>query len=241
MAEKDNQGLVKSCLELLAKAVVQHQLLPKYSSVLVGVSGGVDSLSLCWLLNEYNRRYDRYWQINVCHINPGFLGWNTEDIERFFSGSKIPYKIIKAPINRIVKNRKNRCYFCSRERRKKILEFADKLNIFRVALAHHKEDVAESLFLNMIYNGEISVPTPKQSIIQGRFYIIRPLYYFEKERIEELARIIGLPNNKNLCPYYKESKRELIRNFLKRIKKEHPLVYKNIFRSIFHINRAYMP
>ncbi|OPX17668.1 hypothetical protein BXT86_05210 [candidate division WOR-3 bacterium 4484_100] len=199
MVEKDNQGLVKSCLELLAKAVARHQLLPKYSSVLVGVSGGVDSLT------------------------------------------EVPYKIIKAPINRVVKNRENRCYFCSRERRKKILEFADKLNIFRVALAHHKEDVAESLFLNIIYNGEISVPTPKQSIIQGRFYIIRPLYYFEKERIEELARVIGLPNNRNLCPYYKESKRELIRNFLKRIKKEHPLVYKNIFRSIFHINRAYMP
>jgi len=199
LVEKDNQGLVKSCLELLAKAVARHQLLPKYSSVLVGVSGGVDSLT------------------------------------------EVPYKIIKAPINRVVKNRENRCYFCSRERRKKILEFADKLNIFRVALAHHKEDVAESLFLNIIYNGEISVPTPKQSIIQGRFYIIRPLYYFEKERIEELARVIGLPNNRNLCPYYKESKRELIRNFLKRIKKEHPLVYKNIFRSIFHINRAYMP
>ncbi len=238
---EDNPGVVKACLELLAKAINRYQLLEKYSPVLVGVSGGVDSLSLLYLLNEYNKKYNMHWQIYGCHIVPDFPDWHSEYIERFFSEHKIPCKIVKAPVDGLIKNIKNRCYFCSRQRRKRILEIADDLNVFRVALAHHKEDVAESLLLNMIYNGEISVPVPKQSIIQGRFYFIRPLYYFEKGRIEALAREVGLPGNRNQCPYYKESKRELVRNFLKRLKKENPDVYKNIFRSIFHINRAYMP
>lgn len=115
------------------------------------------------------------------------------------------------------------------------------MSIFQIALAHHKEDVAETALLNMMYNGGISTIVPKQSVIQGRFFFIRPLYYFSKELIQDIARVYKLPRNKNICPYFEESKREEVRKFLTKIQKENHDVYKNIFRSIFNIKNSYMP
>ena len=135
----------------------------------------------------------------------------------------------------------NRCYPCSRERRKTLLEVADQQSIFQIALAHHTQDAVETLFLNMIYNGELSTLIPKQSVIQGRYFFVRPLYYLSKEQILNIANALGLSKQRNICPYYKDSKREMIRNFLDKIKKDNPDVYKNIFRAIFHLKKTYLP
>ncbi len=225
----------------MKQAIERHGFLEKNSSVLVGVSGGIDSQVLLSLLLEYNDRYKQKWDIHACHINPQFPQWDVHYVKKFFEKNNVPYTMRKTDIHKKIKNSQNKCYLCARERRKNLLEVADKLDIFQIALAHHKEDVAETILLNMIYNGEISTVIPKQSVIQGRFFFIRPLYYFEKERIKTTAQLYGLPERSNICPYYKESKREMMRDFLEKIKRENPDVYKNTFRSIFHIKKSYMP
>jgi tRNA 2-thiocytidine biosynthesis protein TtcA len=153
----------------------------------------------------------------------------------------IPFTIVKTNIYKKIKESPSKCYPCARERRKKLLELSDKLGFFQIALGHHKEDVAETILLNMIYNGEISTLVPKQSVIQGRFFFIRPLYYLDKTTIKTIAQIYKLSPGRTSCPYYAESKRETIRNFLEKLQKENPNIYKNIFRSISHIKRPYMP
>lgn len=239
--KSEGQRLVKTSLALIKQAIERHRFLEKNSRVLVGVSGGVDSLVLILLLIEYNERYRQRWHINACHVDHQFPGWDTRGLKNFFLQHHIPHTIVRTTAGKRVKNLEKKCYACSRERRKKLLEVAEKKNIFQIALAHHTQDIAETTLLNMIFNGEISTVVPKQSVIQGRFFFIRPLYYFDKEKIMTLARIYGLPEKSNICPYYKESKREMVRGFLESIKKDNPDVYKNIFRSIFHIKKTYMP
>ena len=239
--KSEGHRLVSTSLALMKQAIERHGFLEKNSSVLVGVSGGVDSQVLLLLLVEYNERYRQKWDIHACHINPQFPQCNVHYLKEFFAKNNVPYIIRKTDIYKKIKNSRNKCYPCARERRKNLLEIADKLDIFQIALAHHKQDVAETILLNMMYNGEISTVIPKQSVIQGRFFFIRPLYYFEKDKIKTIAQIYGLPDRSNVCPYYKESKREVVRDFLEKIKKENPDVYKNIFRSIFHIKKTYMP
>jgi tRNA 2-thiocytidine biosynthesis protein TtcA len=226
---------------LVRRAVTHFNFLAKHTRVLVGVSGGVDSLVLLHLLLEYNRRFKQHWEIHACHIDPGFPKWRTDVLQQLFEKQHIPYHIVKADIYKKIKDIGNKCYRCSRERRKTLLETASRLNIFQIALAHHKQDVVETVIMNMIYNGAISTLTPKQSVIHGRFFLVRPLYYFEKDTIQAIARTRGLPSNDNVCAYYQDSKREVVRDFLEKTKKHNPDVYKNIFRSIFHINKAYMP
>jgi len=237
----EGRRLINSCLSLVRQAIQRHGFLEKNSRVLVSVSGGIDSLVLLLLLLEYNLRFNQKWEIHACHINPQFPEWRVENLTKLFKKNTVPYTIVKININKKIKNVKKKCYPCARERRKKLLEVADKLGFFQIAFAHHKQDVAETILLNMIYNGEISTLVPKQSMIQGRFFFIRPLYYFDKQNIQAIAKIYNLPDISSTCPYYEDSKREMVRNFLEKIKEENPDVFKNIFRSIFHIKKTYMP
>jgi tRNA 2-thiocytidine biosynthesis protein TtcA len=237
----ENRKLITAGLMLMRHAIRRHGFLDKNSRVLVGISGGVDSLVLLSLLVEYNKHYQQGWEIHACHIHPQFPQWNVPIVEKFFKKCTVPYTIVTIDINKNIKQRTHKCYICSRERRRKLLEVADNLNTFQIALAHHKEDVAETILLNMVYNAEISTLVPKQSVIQGRFFFIRPLYYFEKETINKIAQIFNLPQNKNICPYFEESKREIVREFLAKLQRDNPDVYKNIFRSIFTIKNSYMP
>jgi tRNA 2-thiocytidine biosynthesis protein TtcA len=237
----ENKKLISAGLMLMRHAIRRHGFLDKNSRVLVGISGGIDSLVLLTLLIEYNKQYQQGWEIHACHIHPQFPQWNVHVVEKFLKKYNVPYTIVTIDINKDIKQRTHKCYLCSRERRRKLLEVADSLSTFQIALAHHKEDAAETILLNMMYNAEISTLVPKQSVIQGRFFFIRPLYYFEKETINKIVQVFKLPQNKNICPYFEESKRETVREFLTKLQRYNPDVYKNIFRSIFTIKNSYMP
>lgn len=225
----------------MRRAIERYGFLAKNSRVLIGVSGGVDSSVLLLLLSEYDRRFSQKWQIHACHVDAIFSQENTEFVKKLLTDNKIPHTIVKKNIIEKIKGTKNRCYPCSRERRKTLLEVADRKGISQIALAHHTQDAVETLLLNMIYNGELSTLTPNQSVIQGRFSFVRPLYYLSKNQIENLAEVSGLPRRRTTCPYYRDSKREMIRNFLETIKEKNPDVYKNIFRAMFHLKNAYLP
>ena len=237
----EGKRLVNTCLQLIRQAAERHTFLACNARVLVGVSGGVDSLVLLLLLIEYNRRYEKQWDIHACHVDHQFPESNTTPLKDFLITCGIPYTIVKTGARSIIEKAEKKCYQCSRERRKKLLEVAEKNNIFQIALAHNKQDVCETLLLNMIYNGEMSTLVPKQSVIQGRFFLVRPLYYVDKKHVNAIAELYRLSPMATPCPYFQDSKRELVRRFLEKIRKDNPDVYTNIFRSVFHIKHTYMP
>lgn len=233
--------LIKPAFPSVKKVINRYNILGKNSDVVVGISGGVDSMVLLFILKEYNHHFQQGWNIYACHIDPGFSEWNTNIIEDFCTGLEIPYKIVKTNINKRLQRVEKKCFFCARERRHKLLEYADSLNVFQIALAHHREDVVETFLLNIIYNGEISTIVPRQSVIQGRFSFIRPIYYFNKKEIQKIARFLKIPENVNNCPYYQISKRQTIRNFLNEIALEYPDTYNSIFNGIKNIKTSYLP
>lgn len=196
---------------------------------------------LLFLLQEYSAIYQQSWNITAAHIHPMFPGWTTTLLKPLLSKHNIPYTIVKQNIYRKIKDVKNKCFSCSRERRKRLLDLAGKLDTFNIALAHHKEDVVETLLLNIFYTGRMSTLMPKQPIVHGRFYFVRPIYYLDKETILGIARVLGLKSHANICPYYKNSRRETVRGMLSKIKKKNPDIYTNIFGSIFNTKKAYMP
>jgi len=201
----------------------------------------MDSLSLLFLLDLYNRRYGQRWEIRAAHIDPQFSDWDTSRVQEFCTKIGVPCEIVSASIDRRIRKLENRCFFCSRERRRRLLEIAEDHNIFNVALAHHQEDVAETLLLNLLYNGEIAVFLPKQSVIHGRFHFIRPLYFFEKSDIMDFSQALDFPADKNVCPYSRDSKREEVRAYLAEVRKKNPAIYRNLFNALFNIKKAYLP
>lgn len=225
----------------ISRVIDRFNILSQNSYVVAGVSGGQDSLVLLYLLNEYNKKFQKNWRIYASHIDPGFPEWNTDYIIQFSDALGIPCKIIKTSIARRIKNLKKKCFFCARERRHQLIQYAEELNIFQIALAHHLEDVVETFILNIIYNGEISTFVPSQSVIRGRFAFIRPLYYLEKKEIRKISDALSIPADMNVCPYYQISKRQRIRELLGEISLEYPDVYRSIFNGIKNIKPAYLP
>ncbi len=235
------EKLLNPALSCIERVIDRFKILSQHSGVVVGVSGGRDSLVLLYLLNTYNKKFQKNWKIYTCHIDPGFPHWDTDYITRFSAQLEIPCKIIKTDIAWRIKNLKKKCFFCARERRRQLLQYAESLNVFQIALAHHLEDVVETFLLNIIYNGEISTFIPNQSVIQGRFSFIRPLYYIEKREIDKISSALLIPEKMNICPYYHISKRQRIREFLNEITLEYPDAYRSIFNGIKNIKPAYLP
>lgn len=171
----------------------------------------------------------------------GIPGYTRAFIEQFLESFPYDCTIVQDRIPTSSSGKMSTCYLCARQRRKRLLEVAEGMNIQQIALAHHKQDIAETLLLNMMYNGEISTLTPKQSIIQGRHFFIRPLYEYEKADIATIAKLYNIPSVETECPHFHKSKRNNVRSFLERCRRDNPGVYKNIFRAVTHIKRTYLP
>ena len=236
-----HRAAIRQGLTSVRYALRQHSLLEKYTSVLVGLSGGIDSLVLLFLLFVYKETFQQHWNIKAAHIDLGFPLWNPSDLQELLSQYNIRCIIAKTNIYNRLSKIQDKCFFCSRARREKLMNIAEKYNIFNVALAHHQEDVAETLLLNMFHSGRISTLLPKQGVIHGRFFVVRPLYYMDKEAIQKIGHAFGLKTLHNSCPFYHASRRESVRNLLEEIRKENPDIYANLFGSIFNIKRSYMP
>ncbi len=196
---------------------------------------------LLFLLLKYNEKYAQKWGIKAVHINEGFPGWDPAILEEYLLGHNIQLIIAGSKIHDRIRKVEDKCFFCSRARRRKLMEIAEGLGIFNIALAHHQEDVVETLLLNMLFTGRMGTLLPAQPIVRGRFTFVRPLYYMDKKNIVETAQAMGLTSFSNPCPYYADSRRETIRQLLNQIGKKNPDIYANIFRSIFNINKPYMP
>lgn len=237
--------LYKTSFSLFKKALEEYALLSDNEKVLIGVSGGADSIVLAHLFNAYNLRRHKHWDLLAVHIDPGFPKWNTQKVVQFFEEIKIPYLISKIDVPKklaqITKRRQKYCFFCSRERRKRLFEIADQYGIKKIALAHHLEDVNETFLLNLFYASEISTFVPKQDFFQNRFYIIRPLYFFDKTLIARYLKTYGLSAIKNKCPYEKMSERNRIRKFLNQLYQKDPRIKANIFWGIKNVKINYLP
>lgn len=249
--------LQKVTQNYLRKAISKFQLLNDGERVLVGVSGGIDSQVLLHLLKNYNQKKRKNWQILAVHINPGFANWKVEPLIKFFNRHgfhinklasdldkehEIEYKVINQQIDK-KDNLANvsMCYFCARQRRKKIFEIAREHQISKIALAHHLEDVNETYLMNLIFNSRTSTFLPKQSFFEDRFFLIRPLYFFDKDLIFKYSKLYGIKPIKNRCPYESTNERMRVRKFLASLYKINPRIKTNIFWGIKNLKNDYLP
>lgn len=238
---KDKE-IYKKAFNLLKKAIVNYNLLNENEKFIIGVSGGKDSLCLAHLLKEYDKKENKNWDFICVYVKPNFINFDIKRLTKFFEKYKIKYEILETNISEKIKTgEKSPCFFCARERKKILFNFAEKLNINKIAMAHHLEDVNETFLLNLFFNSEISTFLPKQDFFGGKFYIIRPLYFFTNPLIIGYNKIFKIKPIKNPCPYLKENKREEIRKFLEKCYKIDERIRENIFRGIKNIKEKYLP
>jgi tRNA 2-thiocytidine biosynthesis protein TtcA len=132
------------------------------------------------------------------------------------------------------------CFWCSWNRRKALFKTADRMGFKKVALGHHKDDIVETILLNLFFQGEISAMNPKQELFDGRIVIIRPLAYVEESMIKKFAVQEKLPLDKCICPNSVESHRTKISKIIKALEKTCPEIKTNIFKSVKRIKQDYL-
>ncbi len=233
--------LLAGSLSLVGQTIEKYQILEKHGRLLVGLSGGLDSMIMALLLREYCYRFDQNWEIRMIHIDHGFTNTDIDALEDFAGKLGYPLRIVKTRIARSVARARDKCWRCAWQRRKALLENAEKQNIFNIALGHHQNDVVESVLMNMFFNGDISTLVPKQPVIHGRFYFIRPLYFFRREQLEKIAGIYDIDALARPCPFQKNSKRTMTRGILKQLQRHNPHVISSIFNALQNVKNSYLP
>jgi len=276
----------KEIRSLVGKAIHRYGLIQDGDRILVGVSGGKDSLSLLHLLHERSKRVPIRYELMPVYIDLGFdhstvpspasesrgkgalvvnlepsIGaqaerqapafgpegrrvdsGRTEILKNFFETRGLPYHIEFTDIGRKAnspENRENPCFLCSWERRKCLFHLAHRFKCNKIALGHHKDDIIETLLLNIFYSAEISTMVPLQILFKGKITLIRPLALLEEKKIERFAREMGLPFGPSGCPSSGKTKRRVVKDLIEALSKGDHRVKGNIFRALSNIKSDY--
>jgi tRNA 2-thiocytidine biosynthesis protein TtcA len=211
--------------------------------VIVGVSGGTDSLTMMWMLAERLPRVPINVELFPVYVDPGFEGGFSESLQRYTADIGLALRVELTDygiLGHSTVNRENPCFLCSRLRRKRLFEIANELGCNKLALGHNKDDIIETLFLNICYAGEISTMVPSQTFFQEKFTVIRPLAYADENLIRSFANEQRFPEFVNPCPSAKHSKRQEIKAVLNQLYRSNKKIKGNIFRAMSRVKCDYL-
>jgi tRNA 2-thiocytidine biosynthesis protein TtcA len=238
---------IKRAEHLISKkvglAINRYGMIGAGDKVLVGVSGGKDSLTLLRILQQRKRWVPIDYKVKAIHVITDYdrqFRPRMKKLEEYFRSVGCDYVFKKIEIAEKNKLSKQDCFWCSWNRRKALFETAAELGFNKIALGHHKDDVAETILMNMIFNGELSGINPVQSLFGGKVAIVRPLVFLEEKEILEYAKDAGLPRIRSYCPRNRDSKRVLVKNMITRLAKGNRDVKNNILKALHRIKTEYI-
>ncbi|MBI9083037.1 MAG: tRNA 2-thiocytidine(32) synthetase TtcA [Desulfobacterales bacterium] len=227
----------------MGKALHRYEMIADGDGIVVGLSGGKDSFTLLWMLKERLSRIPVDYRLVAVYVDPGFEDGFSDDLRRFWRDHGIEVRVEATDFGVQAhgpENRENPCFLCSRLRRQRLFEVADELGFKKIALGHHKDDIIETLFMNMFYAGEISTMQPCQPFFQGHFTVIRPLAYTEEDDIRRFARQQAFPSFVNPCPSASTSRRRAVKEMLHGFYRSNKKIKGNLFRAMHNVNQDYL-
>lgn len=213
----------KLFLNDIRKSIEKYHMIENGDRVLVGLSGGKDSIFLLYSLIQIKKYSHIDFEIIGTHIDTG-IGINMENVKYFCKVENIPFIYENINITEKIFNQdKSPCYLCSKMKRGSIARIAKENYANTIALGHHKTDVAITLLLNIIYTGKLQVFKPNTYNVKHNLHLIRPLIYVNENIINKIVKDEDLPLGKNnSCPQDKKNKRSEILVLLHEIEKTYP-------------------
>jgi len=225
----------------IGRAIADYKLIEDKDRILVAVSGGKDSMTLLKLLSERKKWAPVQYELIAMHVETDFRCGgclHTKLLTQLFDDLGIKYHFEKIKVLD-KKTRKTSCFWCSWNRRKALFLAADKYGCNKIAMGHHKDDIIETLLLNIFYQGEFAAMNPRQELFEGKLTIIRPLCYVEEDAMRKFAKESGFPKQVCKCPNSDTSKRRMVKRLIAGIEKDCPNIKTNLFNSMSRVNLEY--
>ena len=205
-------------LSYVRRAVDDYHMIEDGDHIAVGISGGKDSLTLLYGLNGLMRFYPERFTIHAVTVDLGFQNLNLEKIQSLCQELNIDYTIVKTDIADIIFNQRketNPCSLCAKMRKGALNEAIKKAGCNKVAYAHHKDDVVETMLMSLVFEGRIHTFNPVTYLDRMDLTVIRPLIYMNEADVVGFVNKFQIPVVKCPCPADGNTRREYIQNVLK--------------------------
>ncbi len=225
---------------LVGKAIGDYAMIGDGDRVMVCVSGGKDSYTLLDLLLSLQRAAPVRFELLVVNLDQKQPGFPEHVLPQYLDGLGVPYRIVErdtySVVQRVIPEGRTMCSLCSRLRRGILYDIAAEEGCNRIALGHHRDDIVETLFLNMFHGGQLKAMPPKLRSDDGRHVVIRPLAYCPEREIARYATQRGFPIIPcNLCGSQDNLQRKHIKAMLADWEREDPGRTDRLFRSLQHV------
>lgn len=243
---KKLNGLVeKRLLKNVVKASQDFHLIEANDRIMVCMSGGKDSYAMLHLLQIIQRKSPFPFEIIAVNLDQGHPGFDGSILERHFEKVGVQYKMLTKDTHSIVKEKipvgKAYCSLCSRLRRGILYTAAQDLGCNKLALGHHRDDILQTLMLNLLYSGQLKGMPIRLHADDGKNVVIRPLAYCAEEDIEVLRDEEAFPIIPcNLCGSQENLKRQKIKRLINDLHAENPHVKGNMFNALRNVKPSHL-
>ncbi|MDD6811770.1 MAG: ATP-binding protein [Lachnospiraceae bacterium] len=217
------------------KAIDDYHMINDSDKIAIGISGGKDSLTLLYALHGLQRFYPKKFSIYAITVDLGFENLKLDEIVKLCESLDVPYHIVKTDIGQIVfedRKESNPCSLCAKMRKGALNTAIKELGCNKVAYAHHKDDVVETMMMSLIYEGRLHTFQPVTYLDRMDLTVIRPLIYMKEADVIGFVHKYNVPVVKSPCPADGHTKREYIKNLLRDINLETPGVKDRMFTAI---------
>lgn len=215
------------------RAVVEFELIDDGDKILIGVSGGKDSLLLTYALACLKQRTKKNFSLAALTIDPRFTNDFAEKISRvkkFCADLKIPHEVYTVDIAALIREQsgKSPCFTCAYFRRAAVNRIANEIGANKIAYAHHLDDAVETFFMSLLSSGQLTTFQPKTFLDRTNLTVIRPLVYLREYEIENFTVERGLDVTKSPCPFDGTTNRQRVKNLIIELEKKFPDLFSHL-------------
>ena len=221
------------------RAIDDYGMIHTGDKIAIGISGGKDSLTLLYALHGLQRFYPEKFDPEAITVDLGNPDFDLSHIRHLCETMQIPYTVVKTEIAQIVfeeRKEKNPCSLCAKMRKGALNDAVKKLGCNKIAYAHHKDDIVETMMMSLIYEGHFYSFPPITHLDRTNLTVIRPLMYVSEADVKGFCRKYQLPVVKSPCPADGYTKRQYVKDLLRKLNLENPGVKERMFSAIINGN-----
>ncbi len=226
---------IQKLMSITRKGLDDFSMLQEGETVVVGVSGGKDSLALVTALAHLSRFHPKRITVKALTVDMGFPQADYSPIARYLEELGVEYRVEKTELGKLifdVRKEKNPCSLCSKMKRGILCDAVKEMGSSTLALAHHRDDLIDTFLMNLFYAGRIDTFLPVTELTKSGVKVIRPFVYTEEKDLVYFTNKNPMPVCPSFCPADKNTVREDMKNLLRTLAKENPDIKEKVFGAI---------